>query len=77
MKSKMINRLNEKARTIYCDEKIWVDAKKILDEIGLTRSGFISIVLKNLVESEKATLKEIMSGMVVEVMDRSNKLKRK
>ena len=63
---------------VICDERIWNEARSIAkEELNLTMSKFIEVMLRQFVNSRVKSQKEMMEDMVEDLWSAAHKPKKK
>ncbi len=60
---------NRIERGITLDRKVWEESGKILANVGLSRSRFIELILREVVRSQKVSFAEITGELFETVAD--------
>lgn len=56
-----------KIKTVSVDAKIWDEAKIVLHEVGMTRSRFIELTLRQLVRSHTSSFADVTADIFQDV----------
>lgn len=60
-------RRNPKAKQIYIDDLVWIKAKEVLKDVGISRSQYIEISFRQLARLDTAPSREIYGAVMDEL----------
>ena len=64
--------------TLELDDEIWPAAKDLIrDELGMSASGFVRIVLRTLLASKKRPLQQVIEGLATSLLEEARMMSKK